>query len=128
MSSTTTSPIAAEIDQWLTRFDQALTRGDAERIAELFAPESYWRDLVAFTWNLKTVERPEGVRDVLEHTLAHTRPGGWRMSDEPTEADGVSEAWLEFETAVGRGKAHVRLIEGKAWTLLTTLEELKGHE
>ena len=38
------------------------------------------------------------------------------------------EAWLEFETEVGRGRGHLRLRDGSAWTLLTTLYELKGHE
>ena len=43
--------------------------------------------------------------------------------------DGVTEAWLKFETAVGRGTGHLRLdAEDKAWTFLTTLDEIKGHE
>jgi putative flavoprotein involved in K+ transport len=127
MSTTAASP-ATEVDQWLSRFDEALTQGDAAAASELFLDDSYWRDLVAFTWNLKTVEGPGGVRDMLEHTLGHTRPSGWATTEEPTEADGVTEAWLAFETAAGRGHGHLRLKEGKAWTLLTTLEELKGHE
>jgi putative flavoprotein involved in K+ transport len=127
-STTTTSPVATEIDQWLTRFDEALTRGDAAGAAELFAPESYWRDLVAFTWNIKTVEGRDGVRDMLEHTLAGTKPRGWRVIGEPAHADGVSDAWLAFETEMGRCSGHVRLIDGQAWTLLTSLDELKGHE
>ncbi len=129
MSSTATStPVAAEVDQWLSRFDEALTLGDPAGAAELFAPESFWRDLVAFTWNIKTVEGPGGVRDMLEHTLAGAKPRGWRVAGEPTSADGVDEAWLEFETEVGRCSAHVRLIDGRAWTLLTALDELEGHE
>ena len=36
--------------------------------------------------------------------------------------------WIEFETAVGRGRGHLRLRDGMAWTLLTTMDELKGHE
>ena len=40
----------------------------------------------------------------------------------------MTEAWIAFETEVGRGRGHLRLKEGKAWTLLTTLDELKGHE
>ena len=41
-------------------------------------------------------------------------------------------AWIVFETGVGRGRGLLRLIEedgeDRAWTLLTTLYELKGHE
>ena len=56
------SPAATEVDQWLARFGEALEQGDAAGAAELFAPESYWRDLVAFTWNIKTVEGREEIR------------------------------------------------------------------
>ena len=65
---------------------------------------------------------------MLDATLATTRPRGWRVTEEPTEADGVIEAWVEFETETGRGQGVLRLIDGKAWTLLTTLDELKGYE
>jgi putative flavoprotein involved in K+ transport len=113
----------------VSRFDEALSQGDTEACAELFAVDSFWRDLVAFTWNIKTVEGPEGVKDMLDHALARTRPRGWRVTESPATADGVTEAWLEFETGVGRGRGHLRLRDDdKAWTLLTTLEELKGHE
>ena len=129
MSSTAErTAAAAEVDQWLSRFDEALTRGDPAGAAGLFAPESFWRDLVAFTWNIRTVEGPAGVLDMLEHTLASTQPRGWQVAGEASETDGVAEAWLEFETEVGRCSGHVRLIDGKAWTLLTALDELKGHE
>jgi putative flavoprotein involved in K+ transport len=129
MSTAAARPSAAvEVDQWVSRFGEALARGDAAGAAELFGEDSYWRDLVAFSWNIKTVEGRDGVRDLLEHTLARTRPQGWRVTEEPTAADGVTTAWLHFETAVGRASGLVRLIDGKAWTLLTALEELKGYE
>ncbi len=128
MSTTAVSPTAAEVDQWLSKFDSALTEGDIEAAAELFGRPSYWRDLVAFTWNITTVEGPEGVKGMLEATLPHVKPRGWVLAEEPTETDGVIEAWLQFETEVGRGQAVLRLIGGKAWTLLTTLDELKGYE
>src|SRR3954469_18331466 len=127
MPTTATSP-ATEVDQWLSSFDEALAAGDAAAASELFLDDSYWRDRLAFTWNIKTVEGPGGVRDMLEHTLQRTAPGGWETTEEPAEAEGVTEAWLAFETGAGRGHGHLRLKEGKAWTLLTTLDELQGHE
>ncbi len=127
MTDTAVSPAAA-VDQWLTSFDEALTAGDPAAAAELFLEDSYWRDLVAFTWNLKTVEGRDGVEDLLEETLARTQPGRWRAAEPPTEEEGVVTAWLEFETAAGRGNGLLRLKDGRAWTLLTALYELKGHE
>jgi putative flavoprotein involved in K+ transport len=38
------------------------------------------------------------------------------------------EAWFTFETLVSRGKGLLRLRDGKAWTLWTTIVELKGFE
>ena len=43
-------------EAWLAEFEAALTARDPDRAAALFATTSFWRDLVAFTWNLKTVE------------------------------------------------------------------------
>ncbi len=128
MTDTTAQSVATEVDQWLARFEQALTEGDSAGAAELFGDESFWRDLVSFTWNLKTVEGPDEIRDMLEHTLGHTKPRGWRATEPPAAAEGVTEAWIEFETEAGRGHGHLRLKDGKAWTLLTALDELKGHE
>jgi putative flavoprotein involved in K+ transport len=124
------STAATTVSTWLTEFDAALTAGDAAAAAALFAEDSYWRDLVAFTWNITTAEGRAAITDMLEHTLSRTRPQNWRITagEEPAEADGVTEAWIEFETAVGRGRGHLRLRDGRAWTLLTTLYELKGHE
>ena len=128
MSTVAASPVATEVEQWLSRFDQALTNGDCDGAAELFADDGFWRDIVAFTWNIKTVEGPNGVREMLEHALGSTRPSGWHTTEEPIAVDDVSEAWIAFKTDVGRCRGHLRLRDGKAWTLLTTLEELKGHE
>ncbi len=119
---------AETVSNWLEEFNAALAAGDANAAAELFATTSFWRDLVALTWNLTTVEGREGVRDLLEHTLASARPRDFRAAEEPTEAGGVTESWIEFETETGRGRGHLRLRDGLAWTLLTTLYELKGHE
>jgi putative flavoprotein involved in K+ transport len=127
MTETAVEPAAA-VDGWLSSFEAALTEGDSEAAAALFAEESFWRDLVALTWNIKTVEGSIEIKEMLDHTLGHVKPRGWRTVEPPAEAEGVTETWIEFETEVGRGRGHLRLKDGKAWTLLTTLYELKGHE
>jgi putative flavoprotein involved in K+ transport len=114
---------------WLGRFEQALAEGDAAAASELFATDGLWRDLVAFTWNIKTLEGPPEIRAMLESQLADVAPSGWTTTEEPTTTEGITEAWIAFETAVGRGTGVLRLrADGTAWTLLTSLNELKGHE
>jgi putative flavoprotein involved in K+ transport len=128
MAETAVQPATTEVEAWLGRFEEALAAGDTAAAAELFAPESFWRDLVAFTWNLKTVEGREEIRELLDHTLERVRPRGWHMTEAPTTTEGVTEAWIAFETEVGRGEGILRLTDDGAWTLLTALTELKGHE
>ena len=122
----------ARVDAWLSTFESALKARDVEAAAGLFATESYWRDLVSFTWNITTVEGREGVAGLLGDTLERTDPSAFATEEPPDEADGVVTAWITFETGVGRGRGLLRLTkedgEDRAWTLLTTLYELKGHE
>ena len=113
---------------WLADFTSVLERNDVEAAVALFAPDCYWRDLVAFTWNISTQEGPEAIRAMLNARLADTRPAAFTIEGEATEAGGVVDAWFTFETAVARGRGHLRLQGGKAWTLLTTMTELKGFE
>ncbi|WP_426565925.1 flavin-containing monooxygenase [Angustibacter sp. McL0619] len=123
-------PAAARVDAWLGRLEAALVARDAEAGAALFAVQSFWRDLVAFTWNIRTVEGRDGVAALLRGTMDAADAHGFVADpdEQPTEAGGVTEAWILFETAVGRGRGHLRLKADECWTLLTTLYELKGYE
>lgn len=110
--------------------DNALASEDIDAAVGLFADECYWRDLVSFTWNIKTVEGKEQVRDMLQSQLATIKPSNWTLNTDEavSETDGVLEAWFHFETKLGRGYGLLRLKDGKIWTLLTSLQEIKGHE
>ena len=116
------------VETWLANFEAALAAQDIDGAVGMFAVDSFWRDLVAFTWNIKTVEGRDQIADMLRTRLADTTPSGFRTR-EPATADGdVTSAFIEFETATGRGSGHLRLRGDEGWTLLTTLQELKGHE
>lgn len=115
---------------FLDAFGAALESGDIDAVTQMFHDDCYWRDLVTFTWNIKTMEGKDQVADMLKHQMATTGPSGWALAegDLPTEEGGVTTAWIQFETRVARGYGLVRLRDGKIWTLLTTMVELKGHE
>ena len=122
------SPADERVLAWLDRFETALADRDAARAAALFAPDGFWRDLVALTWNIETLEGRDAIRSMLEQQLADIRPRGFGLDEAATEADGVTEAWISFETEHVRGRGHLRLRGEEAWTLLTTARELKGFE
>jgi putative flavoprotein involved in K+ transport len=113
---------------WLNDFDAALKSGNVGAVTALFDDDCYWRDLVSFTWNIKTMEGKAQIADMLGATLARVKPSDWKLAEDATGDEAMTEAWIIFETAISRGKGQLRLKNGKCWTLLTTMVELKGHE
>ncbi|MDQ6433779.1 NAD(P)/FAD-dependent oxidoreductase [Mesorhizobium sp. LHD-90] len=113
---------------WLGAFARALETSDILAAIGLFADDCYWRDLLAFTWNIKTLEGRDAIRDMLGATLAGTHPTGWRLTGEASADGSTVEAWFSFETAAGRGEGCLRLIDGRCRTLFTALSALKGFE
>ena len=116
------------LQAWLDAFGAACAAGRFKDAAAMFGDDSYWRDLISFTWNIKTAEGPARIQAMLEATMPGAKASNWKVQGDGTEANGVTEGWLTFETGTGRGRGQLRLIGGKAWTLLTTLQELKGFE
>jgi putative flavoprotein involved in K+ transport len=125
---TDTASPTRQAGAWLARFEAALASGQPDAVAELFDSDCYWRDLVSFTWNIRTEEGRDAIREMLAARLADVKPSGFRLDGEATEAGGVTEAWFHFETALARGRGLLRLKGDLAWTLLTTMTELKGFE
>jgi putative flavoprotein involved in K+ transport len=117
-----------QVSEWLAALDAAVERADAAGASALFGDDSYWRDLVSFTWNITTAEGNAKVRQMIEGAVIPAKPSAWQLDGEASEAGGVTEGWFRFETRVARGYGHLRLKSGKAWTLLTTMSELKGYE
>ncbi|TLP79521.1 flavin-containing monooxygenase [Nesterenkonia sphaerica] len=114
---------------WLDNFSVALENDDAEAAAKCFEPNGFWRDFVAFTWNLYTAEGTAEIQDLAVATAQRTGAGSWQLL-EPAEEDddGTVTAWLGFDTETVRGMGLVRVRDGRAWTLLTLAEELTGYE
>ncbi len=63
-----------QVSAWLADFEAALAAGDTARAVEFFAAVSYWRDLVAFTWNIKTMEGTAAIAAMLGSVLEDVAP------------------------------------------------------
>ncbi len=119
-----------KIQQILNTFNQSLPKSEFKRVADLLHDDCYWRDLVSFTWNIKTLEGKAQILEMLEHQGKLIEATKWALDPRETVTadDGVLTAWLTFETKLARGSGLMRVKEGKIWTLLTTMVELKGFE
>jgi hypothetical protein len=127
------------VDHWLSRLEEALAAANGALLESLFVAEAHWRDVLALTWRMQTTSGIGSVTSGLLAAAAGNRALGLRTDPDRTPPRGVVragtqcvEAIFRFETPVGRCSGVLRLVETagvlKAWTLLTALEELKGHE
>lgn len=60
-----TSDIAIAVEGWLAAFEAALAARDDGALRQLFHPDSYWRDAIALSWTLQTINgrgRPQHQR------------------------------------------------------------------
>ena len=119
----------------MASFGDALAAGNKVGLERLFHSESHWRDVLALTWRIGTVSGAKALAAALATHAGRIKPQGFEIDPKRTPPREVTragakciEAIFRFETEAGRGSGVVRLREGKAWTLLTALDELKGHE
>ena len=137
-----TDDVSIATENWLAQFESALATSDDTPLKTLFHPESHWRDVLALSWNIQTINGAEAILGELKADAGRARPAGFaidpdRAAPRRVKRAGTStiEAIFKFETAQGRGNGILRLVPDagdgnrpKAWTLLTALDELKGFE
>jgi putative flavoprotein involved in K+ transport len=137
-----TQDIAVGVADWLTEFEVALASTDAAGLRALFHAESYWRDVLALSWRIRSLNGRDAILHELPAEARSAAPRAFAIAPDRapprwvTRAGTASiEAIFKFETAQGRGSGIVRLISDaddsdrlKAWTLLTALDELRGFE
>jgi len=137
-----TDDIAIACENWLAQLEPALAEPDGSLLKTLFHPESYWRDVLALSWNIQTVNGADAILRELASYAPIAIPSGFAIDPDRAAPRKVMragthaiEAIFRFETKVGRGSGIIRLTPDasdgnvlKAWTLLTELGELKGFE
>lgn len=128
----------------LESLTDALTSQDLGQVKSCFHPtQSYWRDLLAFTWHLRTLNDAPSIAPALLHL---TQQRAWRGSFtvDPKSVRDVTvspvlkwvEAMFTFETGSPAAKCAGRVVllpieadgvlEWKIWVLSTWVETLEG--
>jgi hypothetical protein len=107
-----TDTVATIAESWLTQFEAALAAPERARLKTLFHADSHWRDVLALTWQIKTVGGSDAVLRELATQAGRVRPTGFRIDPQRTPPRTVTRAGTEaieaifsFETTEGRGTA-----------------------
>jgi cation diffusion facilitator CzcD-associated flavoprotein CzcO len=137
-----TDTVATIAESWLAQFEGALAAPGQARLKALFHSDSHWRDALALTWHIKTIKGSDAILRELATHAARARPTAFKIDQRRTAPRNVTRAGtnaieviFSFETMEGHGSGVLRLTPDandghafKAWTLLTSLDEIKGHE
>jgi cation diffusion facilitator CzcD-associated flavoprotein CzcO len=128
----------ALVEQWLDRLNVALHSGSVASVASLLAPDSHWRDLLAFTWSITPRQGAKDIAALMVAKQPTAKVRGFGIADGRTPPRRLQRAGIDviegifqFETELGRGFGVVRLPASepsKAFQLMTSLHELKGFE
>ena len=128
---------------WLSGFERALTESDCDTLAEFFLPDSHWRDLLALTWDITTFSGAPAIAAALCASDGRDGATGFRLDEADAPArivirggkEDVVEAIFRFTASSGPCEGVLRLLRDatddgklKAWTILTALIEIAGHE
>lgn len=127
------------VDTWLADLQGRLDKAGRTDIVDLFLQESWWRDIVALSWDLHTKKGTSAISAHLDESTAGLgelkviRTGGLVPTIEVESGLHFIQSGFTFTTKFGRGTGLVRLVnptpsEWKAWTVLTQLEALDGHD
>ncbi|KAI0727076.1 FAD/NAD-P-binding domain-containing protein [Fomitopsis betulina] len=122
--------------EWFAKFASAVSAKDTSKIVESFIADGWWRDHLALSWDFRTFHGAAKIKKFLDDQLAPFDFSNIKLRDgavlkQPYPDLAWVQAFFDFETNVGIGSGVVRLVptasgEWKAFTLYTTLEDLKG--
>ena len=56
-----TDDISIAAENWLAQFESALASPEDGSLKTLFHPDSYWRDVLALSWNLQTINGADAI-------------------------------------------------------------------
>src|SRR5437879_12453805 len=79
-----TQSLATIANRWLATFEKALAGRDDVLLRTLFHADSHWRDLLALTWHIRTINGREAVLSELKAHAGRAHPSGFRTDPHRT--------------------------------------------
>src|SRR5262245_15676797 len=95
-------PGAIAANNWLAQFENAVAQLDAAALENLFHADSHWRDVLALTWRITTID---GAAAILHELTAHAprvRPCAFQIDPDRTAPRRVTRAGTEAIEAIFR--------------------------
>ncbi|KAL5534810.1 hypothetical protein ACEPAG_1274 [Sanghuangporus baumii] len=127
----------AVAQKWFQDFAKHIEERDSDAIAASLLDFAFWRDMFALTWDFRTFESSQRIKQFLGDSLSSSGLSNLQLNESSIELQQPYPdlVWIQaifnFETKTGSGRGVFRLVptssgEWKAHVIYTNLEELKG--
>lgn len=129
---------------WFSAFADNIENADVDALLLLFLSDGWFRDLLTFTWDLRTLRGQDEIKPYLAEGLRKRNISNVQMDKrdgmQPKTyvlADGryVIEFGFVFETSTALGRGFIRLVSEdeeksiwKALTVMMMIDDWKGYE
>ncbi|KAE9407932.1 hypothetical protein BT96DRAFT_54915 [Gymnopus androsaceus JB14] len=125
--------------EWFSSFSACVEASDVEGVVHLFMSESYWRDILALTWDFRTFTGVNNIKEFLKDRLSISQLKAFKLRDEflGIQRPFPDLVWISFmfdfevgNTGIASGIGRlVPQADGswKANCIFTNLEELKEY-
>lgn len=145
-----TYPFPAALDApaiattWLTAFADALVHANVDAVASLVHEHGWFRDMLTFTWDMRSLSGHARIKSYLENTLAKAQISKVQLDTRPSFTPAVVkggpgpelvELAFTFETPKAHGHGLVKLFppgEGEqlpsAHLVVIMIKDWQGHE
>ena len=128
--------------EWISKLESILTSKDVSRLGSIMYDDCWWRDMLGFEWDLRTIHGLDKVKDYIGNNIEAAQLHNFKLCQTGKFAPGFAkpieglewiESMFEFETKTGRGSGMLRIVQGadgiwKGYMIYTVLKELKGFE
>ena len=129
-------PVAVA-NEWFQTFTPLVEHGDVAGILALLTDDSFWRDALALTWDLRTFHGPAKINQFLVDRLKVVKVTNLKLGDPNLVDNSPVNVWIQsiftFDLGdYGLGTGVLRLVqkstgEWKGYTIYTSLSGLKDH-
>jgi hypothetical protein len=128
--------------QWINKLESVLQANDASQLPKLLHQNCWWRDMLALSWDFRTIHGLEKISEYLSENITYTTPHDLKLRESgkfapnfnsPSEGITWLESMFDFQTRVGSGSGMLRLIQNsdgswKGCMMYTALQDLKDFK
>ncbi|KAI9820745.1 MAG: hypothetical protein M1827_005115 [Pycnora praestabilis] len=128
--------------QWIKKLEDVLASNDMSRLGTVMVQDCWWRDMLTFDWDLRTIQGLDKLTDYLGQNVARSQLSNFRLREtgkfqpcvqNPVEGVEWIESMFDFDTRVAHGSGVFRLVPGsegswKGFMMYTAIKDLKNFE